>query len=156
MSAKLGDQLCFALYATSRAVTGAYREGLAALGLTYPQYVTLLSVWEQDGQTVGQLGESLDLDSGTLSPLLRRLEASGLVQKKRGEGDERTVRVYATAKSRELEPQVSGLRCDVEERVGLTATQSRDLRAVLASLRTRLEGGIALTDASPIDRSDTQ
>src|ERR671927_379048 len=76
-SVALDDQLCFALYAASRAVTARYRPMLDELGVTYPQYLVLMLLWEQDGQTVGQLGNRLALDSGTLSPLLKRLTAAG-------------------------------------------------------------------------------
>ncbi|MBA3783716.1 MAG: MarR family transcriptional regulator, partial [Nocardioides sp.] len=72
---RLDDQLCFALYSAARAATGAYRGALGELGLTYPQYVALLALWEEDGVGVGELGQRLYLDSGTLSPLLKRLEA---------------------------------------------------------------------------------
>ena len=75
----LDNQLCFKLYAASRAVTRAYKPMLDELGLTYPQYLVMLALWEEDGPTVSALGERLSLDSGTLTPLLKRLEASGLV-----------------------------------------------------------------------------
>src|SRR4051812_22229451 len=78
-SVALDDQLCFALYAASRAVTARYRPMLDQLGVTYPQYLVLMLLWEEDGQTVGQLGQRLALDSGTLSPLLKRLTSAGLV-----------------------------------------------------------------------------
>src|ERR1700709_144835 len=84
------EQLCFALYAASRAMTGCYRPLLAELGLTYPQYLVMLSLWERDGRTVGGLGEALQLESGTLSPLLRRLELNGLVRRRRRVDDQRS------------------------------------------------------------------
>lgn len=82
---RLDDQLCFALYAASRAVVQAYQPVLEPLGLTYPQYLTLLVLWEEDGASVKRIGERLHLDSGTLTPLLKRLEAQGLVARLRGE-----------------------------------------------------------------------
>jgi DNA-binding MarR family transcriptional regulator len=82
-SAVLEDQLCFALYAASRAVTARYRPLLDAIGLTYPQYLVMMLLWEEDNQTVGQLGSRLALDSGTLSPLLKRLTTAGLVTRHR-------------------------------------------------------------------------
>src|ERR671926_895559 len=86
-SVVLDDQLCFALYAASRAVTARYRPMLDELGLTYPQYLVMMLLWEEDHQTVGQLGAKLSLDSGTLSPLLKRLTAAGLVTRhRRGAG----------------------------------------------------------------------
>src|SRR5512141_147840 len=92
----LEDQLCFALYNASRALTRAYAPLLAPLGVTYPQYLVLLVLWERDGLPVKELGERLTLDSGTLTPLLKRLEHQGLVERRRGEDDERIVRIHLT------------------------------------------------------------
>ena len=85
---RLDTQLCFALYSASRKVTSAYREPLSKMGLTYPQYLVLLVLWERDHRTVNQLGEALMLDSGTLSPLLRRMEGAGFVTRRRSAGEE--------------------------------------------------------------------
>jgi len=93
----LEHQVCFPLYAASRAVTAAYRPLLAPLGLTYPQYLVLLVLWEHGTRSVRDLGEALHLDSGTLSPLLKRMEASGLIERRRGTDDERQVHVDLTA-----------------------------------------------------------
>src|SRR5438309_10725674 len=95
-SVVLDDQLCFALYAASRAVTARYRPMLEELGLTYPQYLVMMLLWEEDNQTVGQLGSRLALDSGTLSPLLKRLTAAGLVTRQRRLDDERSVSIALT------------------------------------------------------------
>jgi DNA-binding MarR family transcriptional regulator len=92
----LDRQLCFALYATSLAMTKLYKPQLAPLGLTYPQYLVLLVLWETDDQIVSALGERLSLDSGTLTPLLKRLESNGLLQRQRDARDERRVRVRLT------------------------------------------------------------
>lgn len=94
---KLSEQACFALYAASRAVTDVYRPLLAELDLTYPQYLVLLVLWEEDSQPVKQIGSALQLDYGTVSPLLKRLEARGLVTRRRQAGDERSVVVSLTA-----------------------------------------------------------
>src|SRR5919205_2563442 len=101
-SVVLDDQLCFALYAASRAVTARYRPMLDSLGLTYPQYLVMMLLWESDHQTVGQLGSRLALDSGTLSPLLKRLTAAGLVTRPRPGEDERSVSISLTEAGREL------------------------------------------------------
>jgi len=93
---QLDSQLCFALYAASRAVTSAYRDALTELDLTYPQYLTLLALWENDGVTISALGARLQLDSGTLSPLLKRLDGAGLVERRRSSEDERRVTVHLT------------------------------------------------------------
>src|ERR671926_1268386 len=102
-SVVLDDQLCFALYAASRAVTARYRPMLDELGLTYPQYLVMMLLWEEDHQTVGQLGNKLALDSGTLSPLLKRLTAAGLVTRHRRADDERSVSVRLTEAGRALQ-----------------------------------------------------
>ena len=99
---RLDDQLCFLFHATARAFTEAYRPALTKLGLTYPQYLVLLVLWEQDGLTVGDIGERLYLDSGTLTPLLKRLEARGVVVRKRDLVDERLVRVQLTKAGMQL------------------------------------------------------
>ena len=99
----LDRQLCFALYSASRAMTAAYRPILTELNLTYPQYLVLLVLWEQGRVTVGRLGERLQLDSGTLSPLLKRLEANGFVRRERSLDDERLVDVTLTPAGRRLE-----------------------------------------------------
>ena len=96
---RLDAQLCFALYAASRATTAAYREPLAELGLTYPQYLVLLVLWEEEGLSVKEIGQRLHLDSGTLTPVLKRLEEAGFVRRRRDAQDERQVRVELDRKS---------------------------------------------------------
>src|SRR5215203_1006984 len=98
----LGDQLCFPFYSTSHAFSRAYRQFLDPLGLTYPQYVVLLVLWEQDGLAVKEIGEKLFLDSGTLTPLLKRLESAGLIRRTRDPGDERQVKILLTDQGRAL------------------------------------------------------
>lgn len=104
---RLDDQLCFALYSASRAVTAAYRPLLAELGLTYPQYLVLLVLWEEGHANVGRLCERLRLDSGTLSPLLKRLEAVGYVTRERSAEDERRVDVVLTSAGKRLQEKAS-------------------------------------------------
>ncbi len=106
-SLRLEDQLCFALYSASRAVTSAYRPLLDELNLTYPQYLVLLVLWEEEPCTVGHLGERLHLDSGTLSPLLKRLESAGLVCRQRSATDERRVGITLTPQGRALEERAA-------------------------------------------------
>ncbi|QNK57158.1 MarR family winged helix-turn-helix transcriptional regulator [Paenibacillus sp. PAMC21692] len=93
---KLDNQICFAIYASSREITKLYRPLLQNLGLTYTQYVTMLALWEKDNATVSELGTKLYLDSGTLTPLLKKLEAAGLVKRTRDKKDERSVLVTLT------------------------------------------------------------
>ena len=99
---RLDQQLCFALYAASRAMTQLYRPALEALGLTYPQYLVMLVLWERDGLAVKDLGAKLQLDSGTLTPLLKRLQTQGLVERLRDTTDERVSRIVLTANGRAL------------------------------------------------------
>ena len=125
---KLDNQLCFAVYSASLAMTRLYKPLLDKLGLTYPQYLVLLVLWERDGLTVSELGERLSLDSGTLTPLLKRLEASGLVSRIRDTADERRVHVSLTAAGRRLKARAAEVpgclmaasQCSVPELVSLT------------------------------------
>jgi MarR family transcriptional regulator, organic hydroperoxide resistance regulator len=130
----LDDQLCFALYATSRAVMNVYRPALQELGITYPQYLVLLVLWEHDGISVGALGERLYLDSGTLTPLLKRLEKQGLIMRRRNSDDERQVDVTLTLAGSRLKRKahimVDTLRC----RLQLPIAKVADLRKELKSL----------------------
>lgn len=99
---KLDNQLCFAIYACAKEITGLYRSFLETLGLTYTQYITLLALWETDDITLKELGERLYLDSGTLTPVLKKMEAAGLLYRKRSKDDERNLRIKLTDKGREL------------------------------------------------------
>jgi len=114
---RIDDQLCFALYSASRAMIAAYQPLLGPLGLTYPQYLVLLCLWEEDGVTVSALGERLHLDSGTLTPLLKRMEKDGLVVRRRDREDERKVIVTLGPRGRKLQaraPEVmKGLFCAI-------------------------------------------
>ncbi|MBR3264366.1 MAG: MarR family transcriptional regulator, partial [Erysipelotrichaceae bacterium] len=99
---RLVNQLCFPLYAASRNVINLYTPHLKPLGLTYTQYIVFLVLWEQDGLTVSEIGERLMLDNGTLSPLLKKMEAEGYIERKRSRNDERIVEVTLTQKGRQL------------------------------------------------------
>ena len=120
---RIDSQLCFALYATSRAVTQAYRPLLAPLGVTYPQYLVLLVLWQDDDLNVGEIGARLFLDSGTLTPLLQRLEAQGLVARRRDPKDERAVRVSLTPAGGRLRSKASGIARDIACALDVTATE---------------------------------
>ena len=127
-SLRLDDQLCFALYAASRAMTQTYRPLLTALGLTYPQYLVMLVLWETDGVSVGELGSRLFLDSGTLTPLLKRLEALGVLGRQRAKGDERSVIVSLTTKGRGLRTRALSVPAAMACRTGMTARHAFALR----------------------------
>jgi DNA-binding MarR family transcriptional regulator len=136
---RLDDQLCFALYAASRALTRAYAPLLEPLGLTYPQYLVMLVLWEEDGITMRRLGERLELDSGTLTPLLKRLEKLRLVRRRRSEEDERIVHVNLTASGRELRTKAKGIPVALACSMGFDLTDPQRL-ADLYALRDRLRG----------------
>lgn len=136
----LSDQLCFDLYAASRAVTGAYRPQLAALGLTYPQYLVLLVLWEEESATVRSLSQRLRLDYGTLTPLLRRMEAAGLITRQRVVGDERFVEVGLSQHGSELSAHAERLRCEMVALLDLDEEQITSLQATLRVLTQNAAG----------------
>ena len=137
---KLDSMLCFAVYAAGHAFTRFYKPRLDALGLTYPQYLVFLVLWEGDGLTVKALGERLLLDSGTITPLLKRLEARGLVERRRDAEDERQVRVLLTEAGRSLREQAQSIPLAVGKASGLSMDGADALRQELVSLRERLDG----------------
>lgn len=134
----LDRQLCFALYSSSLAMTRLYKPLLEPLGLTYPQYLVLLVLWEQDGHSVGELGERLFLDSGTLTPLLKRLEAGGWLLRRRAADDERRVLIHLTDAGRALRTQASPLPPAVFNASGCTVAELQGLTQHLQALRSRL------------------
>ena len=134
----LDGQLCFALYATSLAMTKRYRVLLKPLGLTYPQYLVMLVLWESGAQTVSQVGDRLALDSGTLTPLLKRLESQGLLQRLRDVADERRVLVQLTPGGRELREQALAVPLQLASASGCGLEEIGDLTRRLHALRERL------------------
>ncbi len=135
---RLDEQLCFAIYSAAHAFNRVYRPFLAELGLTYPQYLVMLVLWECDGQTVKGIGERLLLDSGTLTPLLKRLDSAGLVSRTRGREDERQVLVTLTEQGRALRRKagraLNPVPCAVEE----SAVEQERLLAEVLALRGAL------------------
>ncbi len=134
----LDNQLCFALYSTSLAMTKLYKPLLEDLGLTYPQYLVMLVLWERDGVTVSELGERLYLDSGTLTPLLKRLEAAGLVARIRAVEDERRVRVTLTAAGRKLKARAAAVPGCIRSAAQCSVAELTSLKKQLGELRERL------------------
>ena len=134
----LDNQLCFALYAASLAMTGVYKPLLEPLGLTYPQYLAMLVLWEGDGITVSQLGDRLALDSGTLTPLLKRLEAAGLLQRLRDAADERRVLLRLTRPGRALKATASAVPAAVARASGCGLVEITTLTERLLTLRLHL------------------
>ncbi|MBL1107284.1 MarR family transcriptional regulator [Streptomyces sp. 5-8] len=135
----LDDQLCFALYAAQRAVTAAYRPLLDDLGLTYPQYLVLLVLWERGETSVKELARALRLDYGTVSPLLKRLAGAGLVRRERAADDERTVLVACTGRGEELRERAARVPGALLTATGLDATEVVALREELRQLAERAE-----------------
>ncbi|MDF2693786.1 MAG: Organic hydroperoxide resistance transcriptional regulator [Labilithrix sp.] len=136
---KLDNQLCFALHAASRAMTGAYQPLLETLGVTYPQYLVLMTLWEEDGARVSRIGERLHLDSATLTPLLKRLETRGLVERRRSTADERVVEIFLTAKGKRLERKASDVAKEIFCRTQLSLDELGRLREELKELTQKLQ-----------------
>ena len=134
---RLDQQLCFALYHASRAMTRTYAPLLSPLGLTYPQYLVMLVLWEEKVASVRELGERLALDSGTLTPLLKRLELGGFVSRRRDLDDERIVRIELTAEGRKLRSKARNVPAELACRAGFDVSDERE-RARLDRLRRDL------------------
>ncbi len=135
----LDDQLCFALYSTAHAVTRAYKPLLDEYGLTYPQYLVLLVLWEQDGMSVKDIGDRLFLDSGTLTPLLKRMESAGFLKRSRDPKDERQLRVNLTAKAQDLRAKARDIAFNLFCQFGQTLPELVALREELNQLRAQLQ-----------------
>ncbi len=134
----LDNQLCFALYSASLAMTKLYKPLLAELGLTYPQYLVMLVLWERDGLMVSELGERLFLDSGTLTPLLKRLEAAGLIARIRALDDERRVHVTLTVAGRKLKTRAAKVPASIVQAVQCPLPDIVSLTRQVQALRQRL------------------
>jgi DNA-binding MarR family transcriptional regulator len=132
----LGDFLCFAVYSANLAFGRAYKPILDQVGLTYPQYITIVALWEEDNQTVGSLGEKLFLESNTLTPMLKKLEAMGYVRRERATADERQVVVRLTDAGRRLREKIS--TTNLMKASGLNPEEFRRMRKGVATLRDNL------------------
>jgi DNA-binding MarR family transcriptional regulator len=135
----LSQQLCFALYSTTHAFNRAYKPLLAPLDLTYPQYLVMLVLWEADDLTVKEIGARLQLDSGTLTPLLKRLEANGIVERVRDTIDERQVRIRLTEGGRVLRKKAEGIPKKLGQATGRSMPDIIALREQLTQLRARMD-----------------
>ena len=140
----LDEQLCFALNAASRAMASCYRPLLDEIGLTYTQYAVMLVLWERQSVTLGVLCDRLQLDSGTLSPLLKRLEGLGLLSRRRRPEDERTVQVTATEEGMRLRDPAAAAQAQVAAATGLGAAERAEMRDALHALTSRLRAAAAL------------
>ncbi|WP_370588666.1 MarR family winged helix-turn-helix transcriptional regulator [Pseudonocardia sp. C8] len=128
---RLDRQVCFGLAVAARNVIALYRPLLEPMGLTHPQYLVLLALWERAPRSVGELAQVLALDPGTLSPLLKRLEAAGLVDRRRVPGNERTLAVTLTDEGRALRERAEAIPPAIVDRLGMPLSELEDLRAVL-------------------------
>jgi DNA-binding MarR family transcriptional regulator len=135
---RLEEQLCFALYAASRAMTGAYGRALAELELTYPQYLVMLVLWETDGVRVSLIGERLHLDSATLTPLLKRLEARGVIERRRSTADERVVEVHLTAEGKRMRRKAAEVPRAMVKCANMSLAEIAALRGRLTELAHQL------------------
>ncbi|MBG6056001.1 DNA-binding MarR family transcriptional regulator [Salinibacterium sp. CAN_S4] len=134
----LEEQICFALYSASRSVTGRYRELLAPLGVTYPQYLVLLILWETGTSTVRQLGDRLELDSGTLSPLVKRLQVLGLVTRTRSTLDERVVEISLTPAGSAMSSEAPRIAEQICASTGFGPVDLAGLQQQIATLATQV------------------
>ncbi|AEW99220.1 MarR family winged helix-turn-helix transcriptional regulator [Streptantibioticus cattleyicolor] len=150
---RLDVQICFALHSAARAFGGVYRQLLRETGLTYPQYLAMMALWEHGEMPVKRLGELLRLDSGTLSPLLKRLDAAGLVRRDRSPEDERSVIVTLTAAGRALREKAAPVPLAVARTTGLTVREAVELRDTLERVTDALDAaaraGVAVDDDTP-------
>ena len=142
----LGNQLCFAVYSTAHAFNRFYKPLLDRLGLTYPQYLAMLVLWEQDGVAVKEIGERLFLDSGTLTPLLKRMEAAGWLQRERAADDERRVIVSLTPQGRALRDSARAVPKQLAQATGCSARELAELTRQLQELRERMHDAHAAND----------
>lgn len=137
---KLDNQLCFVLYAASRAVTQMYRPLLDEIDLTYPQYLVMLVLWERDGITVNEIGDLLQLDSGTLTPLLKKLEVRGLLSRERDRSDERRVIITLLPEGKKLKKRAVKIPEMLLCRSGLSIDQFRELKNSINGVIERMRG----------------
>ncbi|RRQ45455.1 MarR family winged helix-turn-helix transcriptional regulator [Chryseobacterium sp. SC28] len=127
---KLDKQLCFSVYVLHREIMQCYRPILKDIELTYPQYITMMALWEKDEQTVSQVGEILQLDNGTLTPLLKRLEAKEFLVRKRGHDDERIVKIYLTEKGKKLKSKAANIPSDLAKAMHINLDEMQQLKTL--------------------------
>jgi DNA-binding MarR family transcriptional regulator len=139
---RLDNQICFAVYSAAHAFNRVYKPLLDRLGLTYPQYLVMLSLWERDGVPVKDIGERLFLDSGTLTPLLKRLEAAGLVKRTRSTEDERQVLIALTPQGQALKEKARNVPQSILEASDCSVTELVALKSEIVSLRDRLNAAL--------------
>ena len=138
-SLKLENQICFPLYVIAKEITGLYRPFLDELDITYPQYLVMMVLWENDGLPVNHIGEKLYLDSGTLTPLLKRLEAKGLILRKRKKEDERVVQVFISDLGKELQQKACEIPSKIYHKVGVSKEDGAELSNSVKKILNKLD-----------------
>ena len=138
-SLKLDQQICFPLYVLSKEITGLYRPILQELGLTYPQYLVMMVLWEQEGLAVSAIGEKLFLDSGTLTPVLKRLESKGLINRIRNKSDERMVLLFLTEQGKDLRQQASCIPQKLLSQINIKIEDLENFKETLTQLINKLK-----------------
>ncbi|MCU7616009.1 MarR family transcriptional regulator [Chryseobacterium sp. PBS4-4] len=136
---KLGNQLCFPFYVIAKEMTGLYRPFLDELGITYSQYLVMMILWEKDGLTVNQIGEKLYLDSGTLTPLLKRLESKGFIIRKRKKEDERVVEVFLDDAGRNLQEKACEIPRKMQEKLNLSTEDLLELKETVQKILNKIQ-----------------
>jgi DNA-binding MarR family transcriptional regulator len=136
---KLENQICFPLYVIAKEITGLYRPFLDELDITYPQYLVMMVLWEGDGLTVTHIGEKLFLDSGTLRPLLKRLEAKGFIIRKRKKEDERVVEVFLDEAGKQLQKKACEIPGKIQERLGIQPEELLHLKDTVLKILNKIE-----------------
>nr|WP_314496466.1 MarR family transcriptional regulator [uncultured Chryseobacterium sp.] len=136
---QLGNQICFPLYVIAKEITGLYRPFLDEIDITYSQYLVMMVLWEKDGLTVNQIGEKLYLDSGTLTPLLKRLEGKGFISRKRKKEDERVVEVFLDQSGRDLQKKASGIPAKMKEKLNLSTEDLLELKETAQKILNKIQ-----------------
>ncbi|MBP1164895.1 MULTISPECIES: MarR family winged helix-turn-helix transcriptional regulator [unclassified Chryseobacterium] len=136
---KLENQICFPLYVIAKEITGLYRPFLDELGITYPQYLVMMILWDGDGLTVTHIGEKLYLDSGTLTPLLKRLESKGFISRKRKKEDERVVEVFLDEAGKQLQKKACEIPGKIQEKLGIQPEELLHLKDTVLKILNKIE-----------------
>ena len=138
-SLKLENQICFPLYVIAKQITGLYRPFLDELDITYPQYLVMMTLWENDGLAVNNIGEKLYLDSGTLTPLLKRLEAKGFIMRKRKKEDERVVQVFISKSGKALQLKACEIPGKMHQKVGVSKEDWAELSNSVKKILNKID-----------------
>lgn len=136
---KLENQICFPLYAIAKEITGLYRPFLDEIGITYPQYLVMMVLWENDGLTVSHIGNKLFLDSGTLTPLLKRLEAKEFLVRKRKKEDERVVEIFLTENGKQLQQKACEIPGKIQQKIGIETKDLLELKETIQKILIKIE-----------------